>query len=118
VAGGDLQDQAALSLLLNFIEFGMTPDKAVTAPRFATTQHQDSFDPNPARARAFGQAGSLAISSSVDESVCDELTRRGHQVERKDGPIAHPVMLYVDRDSGVLHAAGDPAAQRHAAGIA
>jgi len=117
VAGGDLQDQATLSLLLNFIEFGMTLDEAITAPRFATTQHQDSFDPNPARARTFGRAGSLAISASVDEGVCDELTRRGHQVERKDGPIATPVMLYVDRDSGALHAAGDPAADRHAASL-
>ena len=45
VAGGDLQDQVALNLLLNVIEFGMLPEAAVTTPRFATSHHQDSFDP-------------------------------------------------------------------------
>src|SRR5205823_7290925 len=32
VAGGDLQDQATLNLLLDFIAFGMTPGAAVRAP--------------------------------------------------------------------------------------
>ncbi|HEV2904800.1 MAG TPA: gamma-glutamyltransferase family protein, partial [Pyrinomonadaceae bacterium] len=36
--GGDNQDQALLQVLLNIIEFGMTPQEAVEAPRF-DTQH-------------------------------------------------------------------------------
>jgi gamma-glutamyltranspeptidase/glutathione hydrolase len=117
VAGGDLQDQATLNLLLDFIEFDLTPEAAVTAPRFATSHHQDSFDPDPVRERAFIRAGSLTISASVDQRVRDELARRGHQVEVKDGPIASPVMLYADPASGIYYAAGDPAAGRHAAGL-
>lgn len=118
VAGGDLQDQAALSLLLNYIEFGMSPADAVTAPRFATEQHQDSFDPNPNRAKTFGKAGSLSISDQIGDGVRDELTRRGHQVEVKERPIAVPVMLAIDPDDGTFYAAGDPAVGRHAAGLA
>ncbi|MEZ4728787.1 MAG: gamma-glutamyltransferase [Caldilineaceae bacterium] len=118
VAGGDLQDQATLNLLLNFIEFGMEPAAAVTAPRFATTHHQDSFDPNPVREAAFGQAGSLTISDQIDQATREELARRGHQVEVKVGPIATPVMLHIDAANGVYAAAGDPAAKRHAAGLA
>ena len=117
VAGGDLQDQATLSLLLNSIEFGLTPDAAVTAPRFATDHHQDSFDPNPDREQTFKKAGSLTISDRVDPGVRDDLASRGHQVEAKAGPIATPVMLHVDRESGMLRAAGDPAAGRHAAAL-
>lgn len=117
VAGGDLQDQTTLNLLLDFIEFDLTPEAAVTAPRFATSHHQDSFDPDPIRERAFIRAGSLTISASVDQRVRDELARRGHQVEVKDGPIASPVMLYADPASGIYYAAGDPAAGRHAAGL-
>ena len=49
VAGGDLQDQTTLNVLLNHVEFGMPPQEAVTAPRFSTRHHQDSFDPNPDR---------------------------------------------------------------------
>lgn len=117
VAGGDLQDQATVSLLLNFIEFGMEPAAAVIAPRFATDHHQDSFDPNPVREQTFLQAGSLTISAAVDPKVRDELAHRGHQVVAKDGPIAVPVMLYADAASGVYYAAGDPATGRHAAGL-
>ncbi len=117
VAGGDLQDQATLNLLLDFIEFDMPPEAAVTAPRFATAHHQDSFDPNPDRTQAFKQAGSLTISDRVSERVREELAGRGHQVEAKTGPIATPVMLYVDSESGTFYAAGDPAANRHAAGL-
>ena len=117
VAGGDQQDQTTMNLLLDFIEFGLQPEAAVTAPRFATAQHQDSFDPNPDRAQTFKQAGPLSISDSVDASVRQELARRGHQVAAKATPIATPVMLYIAKDSGMNYAAGDPAAGRHAAGL-
>ena len=42
---------------------------------------------------------------------------RGHQLEVKSSPIANPVMLYIDQESGTLYAAGDPEAGRHAAGL-
>jgi gamma-glutamyltranspeptidase/glutathione hydrolase len=116
VAGGDLQDQAALNLLLNFIEFDLQPEAAVTAPRFATHHHQDSFDPNPNRPQTFKKAGSLTINDSIDQSTRDELAQRGHELEAKPSPIGTPVMLYVDQTNGTLYAAGDPAAGRHAAG--
>jgi len=117
VAGGDLQDQTTLNLLLDFVEFGMLPESAVTAPRFATHHHQDSFDPNPDRAQAFLQAGSLTLNPAIGQSVQDELARRGHTIEVAAGPIGTPVMLYREPQTGVFHAAGDPAAHRHAAGL-
>jgi gamma-glutamyltranspeptidase/glutathione hydrolase len=117
VAGGDLQDQATLNLLLDYVEFGIPPEEAVTAPRFSTAHHQDSFDPNPNREETFKQAGSLTINDTVSQDVRDELAGRGHTIEAKSGNIATPVMLHIDRDSGILSAAGDPAARRHAAGL-
>jgi gamma-glutamyltranspeptidase/glutathione hydrolase len=117
VAGGDLQDQVTLNLLLNFIEYGSMPDQAVTAPRFATSHHEDSFDPDANRQRTFGKAGSLIINDSLSQVVCDQLSQRGHRVETQTGPIGDPVMLYINPESGDLIAAGDPAAGRHAAGL-
>ena len=117
VAGGDLQDQATMNLLLDFIEFDMLPDAAVIAPRFATAHHENSFDPNPNRIETFGQAGSLTINDSVGENVRQELANRGHQVKTQAGAIAAPSMIHIDRDSGTFSAAGDPAAGRHAAGL-
>lgn len=117
VAGGDLQDQATLNLLLSVIEFDMLPESAVTAPRFATAHHQDSFDPNPNRPQTFKKAGSLTISDSIDAGVQEDLSQRGHELTAKASPIANPVMLYIDRDSDIIYAAGDPKARRHAAGL-
>lgn len=117
VAGGDLQDQVSLNLLLDFMEFGMEPAAAVTAPRFATAHHQDSFDPNPVRDATFLQAGSLTLNDPVGPDVRDELVQRGHAVVSNDGPIGRPVMLYADSGSGEYYAAGDPSAGRHAAGL-
>lgn len=117
VAGGDLQDQTTMNLLLNFIEFDLSPEEAVTTPRFATAHHQDSFDPNPNREQTFKQAGSLTINDSVSEKVREDLASRGHKVNAHSNPIAVPVMIYVDQDSGTYYAAGDPATRRHAAGL-
>ena len=36
VAGGDMQDQAAIQVILNYVDFGMSPEDAFKAPRFAT----------------------------------------------------------------------------------
>ena len=108
VAGGDLQDQTTLNLFLNHVEFGMLPDKAVTAPRFQTMHHQNSFDPNSDRRRAFGKVGGLQVHSGVSKKVRDELKRRGHKLSTTPRGIAHPVMIYIDPNSGEIHAAGDP----------
>ena len=117
VAGGDLQDQVTLNLLLNVIEFGMGPADSVTAPRFSTAHHQDSFDPNPDRKMTFKGAGSLMLNDTIRQEVQDDLAQRGHQLEPKPEPIGRPVMLSIEPESGIIHAAGDPAAGRHAAGL-
>ena len=117
VAGGDGQDQIALNLLVDHLDFGMMPEEAVTAPRFATTHHEDSFDPNPNRQETFGTPGSMILNDNVDEGIRDDLAGRGHQVEVIEEPLAIPVMLHIDGETGVISAAGDPAARRHAAGV-
>jgi gamma-glutamyltranspeptidase/glutathione hydrolase len=117
VAGGDLQEQTTLGVLLAHIEFGMLPEAAVTAPRFHTSHHQNSFDPNPDRDAAFVGAGTLRVNRSIAEDTRQELAERGHKVSTTSGPIARPVMLYIDHKTGVFHAAGDPKAGRHAAAL-
>ena len=117
MAGGDLQDQTTLNVLLNDIEFGMLPAEAVTAPRFSTFHHQNSFDPNPDRTAAFVGAGKVQLNDAIPEAVRQELTRRGHKVDTTERAIAHPVMIHIDPSSGLIHAAGDPNAKRHAAAL-
>ena len=115
VAGGDLQDQTTLNCLLNFIEFGMKPEKAVTASRFSTRHHENSFD--PAALRTVGVLGGLTLNESIDKDVLKDLLERGHRVSTTGGPIAYPVMVYYDKEMDQFYAAGDPKANRHAAVI-
>jgi gamma-glutamyltranspeptidase/glutathione hydrolase len=117
VAGGDLQDQTTLNCLLNHVEFSMMPEDAVTALRFSTDHHEDSFDPNPDRRATLGTLANLTVDERLDKRVTGELAKRGHKIKTTAGPIAHPVMIYVDPDTGMLHAAGDPKARRHAAAL-
>jgi hypothetical protein len=86
----------------------MLPEQACTVPRFQTGHHQGSFDPNPDREKAFGQAGSLQVHSGVAAGVQQELTDRGHKLRTTPGAIGYPVMIYIDRETGIIHAAGDP----------
>lgn len=117
VAGGDLQDQTTLNCLLNHVEFGMMPADAVTAVRFSTGHQEDSFDPNSIREETLGTLASLTVDEQMDESVRDELARRGHKIETTSKPIAYPIMIYAEPGTGMLYAAGDPKAKRHAAAL-
>jgi gamma-glutamyltranspeptidase / glutathione hydrolase len=117
VAGGDLQDQTTLNVLLNHVEFGMLPEQAVTAPRFMTNHRENSFDPNPDRQATVGELGSLQVSEVVSEPVQESLAALGHKVTTTKKPIAYPVMIYIDQKTGRMYAAGDPSAKRHAAAI-
>ncbi|MEM7234499.1 MAG: gamma-glutamyltransferase, partial [Planctomycetota bacterium] len=117
VAGGDLQDQTTLNVLLNHIEFGMLPERAVTAPRFHTQHHENSFDPNGNRAAAFVKPAGVVVNDRVSLDAQLELRARGHKLGTTGGAIAHPVMIFIDHEHGVFHAAGDPKAGRHADAI-
>jgi len=108
VAGGDKQDQVTLQLLLAYMEFGFTPARAVTAPRFVTNHLIGSFNQPPPK------LGSLSIYESVGEGTIETLKARGHRVRIAKPPLAKPVMLTIDPATGRKQAAGDPKARRYA----
>ena len=110
VAGGDLQDQVSLQVLLSWLEFGQTPAQAVTAGRFATDHLVGSFNQTPP------QLGSLSVYASLGQPTIEALKARGHRVKIAKPPLGNPVMLTIDPQTGQKHAAGDPAAGRHARG--
>ncbi|HKV38669.1 MAG TPA: gamma-glutamyltransferase [Blastocatellia bacterium] len=107
VAGGDMQDQVTLNLLLDIIEFGKSPAEAVSAPRFATTLHQDSFDPSPDRKSTFRGAGSLWLDNGISSDIAENLRSRGHRVNCASLPVA-PALLHIDSKTLLRRAAADP----------
>ncbi len=102
VAGGDLQDQAALQLMLEYIDFGMGAEEAMAAPRFATGHHTGSFGQDPPR------LGSLQVNEKIPEAVREDLKKRGHALTTAKGSIGGAAMLAID-EAGNAHVVG-PAA--------
>jgi gamma-glutamyltranspeptidase / glutathione hydrolase len=110
VAGGDMQDQCALQLILNQVEFGKNVPESVSLARFSTDHFMNSFRQKEPK------LGSLNLNTEMKKEVIDELKKRGHVVTVKSGSMgANPVMLRIDPVTRVIDAAGDPKARRHAA---
>jgi gamma-glutamyltranspeptidase / glutathione hydrolase len=108
-AGGDTQDQTALQVIVNHLDFGMEPKDAVTAPRFMTKHHLGSFRQTPA------ELGSLLLYPEFPKATFVELTARGHKITESKRFFAEPSVIAIDHKTGVMRVAGDPRAKRHAA---
>jgi gamma-glutamyltranspeptidase/glutathione hydrolase len=102
--GGDVQPQAVLQTLLNMRLFGMEPQQAVEAPRFATYSFPDSFEPHDYNA-------GVALLEAGLAGQAEELGRRGHQITLwpaatfRAGGVC---VAMLDKRTGVLSGAADP----------
>jgi gamma-glutamyltranspeptidase / glutathione hydrolase len=104
VAGGDQQDQAAIQIILNYVEFGMSPEEAFKAPRFSTTHFISSFSQDRA------SLGSLSVPSTLPEAVQADLRARGHVVTSSREGVGGAALIGIDpktrQATGVGPAAG------------
>ena len=103
VAGGDQQDQAAIQVILNYVEFGMSPEEAFKAPRFSTEHFISSFGQDRAR------LGSLSVPNTLPEPVQAELKARGHVVTVSRGGVGGVALIGIDPKTRQATAVG-PAA--------
>ncbi len=107
--GGDNQDQALLQIVLNVIDFGMSAQESVEAPRFQSRHLVSSFD-NHAMA-----PGDLRLDERLPPATTGALKRRGHRVRvvsrwnSGSAPVAIQAL-----PSGVLEAVADPYGDRTA----
>jgi gamma-glutamyltranspeptidase / glutathione hydrolase len=109
--GGDVQVQAMLQVFLNIVLFGMDPQRAVEAPRFATFSFPDSFEPH-----AY-YPGQLNIEARLAGAVGATLASRGHKVEQWPDQIWRAGAVCTIVSDGKLMAGGaDPRRQSYAAG--
>jgi gamma-glutamyltranspeptidase/glutathione hydrolase len=100
--GGDNQDQALIQVLLNILEFGMTPQQAVEAPRFQTEHFYTSF--------AFHQftPGRVSLEGRMPTATATALETLGHKVLiGGDWSNASSPVVILTKD-GVLHGGSDP----------
>ena len=90
--GGHVQPQVQVQIITNLIDFGMTVQKAITAPRF---NHIEGL--------------TVGLEPGISESTVQELKSRGHQIisgnpESFGG--AHAIMIHPE--SGVFVGGSDP----------
>jgi gamma-glutamyltranspeptidase/glutathione hydrolase len=112
--GNDIQPQAMTQVFLNIVVFGMEPQAAVEAPRFATYSYPSSSEPHAYH------PGRLNLESRFDKSVLDQLAKLGHQVaswEELDWRGGAVCAVRVNRDNGLLEGAADPRRPCYALGI-
>jgi gamma-glutamyltranspeptidase / glutathione hydrolase len=100
--GGDDQAQANLQIMLNLLVFGMNPQQAVEAPRFATQTLVNSFYP-----RVY-KPGQLNVEAGIPERTRAELAALGHAVTEIGACGIGAVVTRRDPVSGVLSAGADP----------
>jgi gamma-glutamyltranspeptidase/glutathione hydrolase len=100
--GGDNQDQALLQVLLNIIDFGMSPQQAVESPRFQTEHFYSSF------ANHEFVAGKLNLEDRMPAETIEALRRLGHLVNVTGSwsNMSAPTVIRI-RDT-VLEGAADP----------
>ncbi len=108
IEGGDVQDQAALELLLDALVYDMSPEDALTRPRFSTNLHQDSFNPDSLRADAYPDKRILFLNPGYSKQTIDSLKAMGHQVEISEASVGTPVMIKIDQGNGMAYSATQP----------
>jgi gamma-glutamyltranspeptidase/glutathione hydrolase len=101
--GGDNQDQAMLQVLLNIIDFGMSPQMAVEAPRFQTEHFYTSF------ATHDFSPGRVALEGRIARATADKLSAMGHLIDiRADWSNASAPTVIMIRPDGVRDGGADP----------
>ncbi len=109
--GGDVQCQAMLQAFLNIVSFGLDPQQAVEAPRFASSSFPNSFEPHAYH------PGRLQIETGIPENARADLERKGHKLhlwpERawRAGAVS---AIVIDAETGALKAAADPRRMNYA----
>ena len=100
--GGDAQAQANLQLILNVLVFGMDPQQAVEAPRFASASVTNSFYP-----RVY-LPGQLDVEPGIPSDVRSKLAEMGHKIVEASSCGAGAIVTRRDPETGSLAAGADP----------
>ncbi|MEP3348161.1 MAG: gamma-glutamyltransferase family protein [Litoreibacter sp.] len=90
VMGGAYQPNGHARFLSNLVDFDMSPQDAIDAPR------------------SFFDAGELRVERGYSDQIRQELSDMGHNVVVPAGPIGGAQAIFIDRKNGVLHGASDP----------
>ncbi len=97
--GGEGQPQTQTAIVTRIVDFGMTPQEAISAPRwlYGRTWGADSND--------------LKMEGRISDEVFAELKHRGHPVTKMDNftdVMGHAGAILIDQNTGLKYGATDP----------
>ena len=111
--GADCQVQSNMQVLTNLIDYGMTLQEAVEAPRWKHVgDGTESTVPHTAADR-------LLMESRFDAGAMRQLRAMGHPVHELDawdGVTGREMALHIDPETGAIHGAADPRYDGYAVG--
>ena len=110
--GADTQVQTNLQLVTHVVDFGMTSQEAVEAPRWRNLQNpMESTIPHTCE-------DALQLEGRFPEDVRSELARRGHELQILGdwGGPGSAQAIRIDSDSGALIGGSDPRRDGYAVG--
>ena len=100
--GGDNQDQAMVQVLLNILEFGMSPQEAVEAPRFQSTHFYNSFGYHEFT------GGHVSLEARIAGRTHQRLVELGHVVQPAADWSNTSAPVVIQLSGGVLNGGADP----------
>ena len=107
VQGGDGQEQDSLQFFLNVVEFGMTPQEAVEAATFHSSQLRESFENHDSK------PGVILLNEATPPWIRKELRAMGYLprfAERTMGPVN---AILLDRRHGTFWGASSNHGEDH-----
>ena len=111
--GADCQVQTNMQIITNLVDYGMTVQEAVEAPRWKHVgDGTESTIPHTAAER-------LLMESRFDPVAVRRLRGMGHPVQQLDawdGVTGREMALYIAPDTGAIHGAADPRYDGYAVG--
>ena len=111
--GSEVLGQAQLQVFLNVTVFGMRPQAAVDAPRFASYSWPASALPHTYH------PGQLNVEAEIFDASGDALAALGHKVEpwpSRQWSAGSVAIIRKDLGTGVMHAGADPRRTAYAVG--
>lgn len=109
--GGETIGQTQFQVLVNILDFGLTIQEAIEAPRFRLDPDPNFYKP--------GAAITLAFEDRLDPTVIQALTAKGHAVERLPeftAGVGGMQGVLVDLENGTMTGGADPRRAGYAIG--
>tara|TARA_B100001123_G_scaffold242898_1_gene271568 strand:- start:4995 stop:6620 length:1626 start_codon:yes stop_codon:yes gene_type:complete len=109
--GADFQPQGNTQMITGVLDYGLSPQEAIDAPRWSSIPGTDP--------PTLGDPEVVQMEPRMPQEIAVELESKGHQVQWGQEGISHGIvqLIQMDKATGTLKAGSDPRGDGHAAAL-